>query len=124
VSLRDILKSTLTEQELKMLPGRFDVIGYIAIIPVPPELKARKHQIARALVAGQGGVRAVVNKIAKLTGEHRVVSFELLAGSSTKTIHREFGFAYELDLREVFSMADHRTKGVGSLIWYREENEW
>lgn len=102
MSLRDILKNTLTEQELKMLPGRFDVIGNIAVISVPSELNAHKYAIAHAVIAGQGGVKAVVNKTSKLRGEHRVASFELLAGSSTRTIHREFGFAYEIDLQEVF----------------------
>lgn len=102
MSLRDILESKLTEQELKMVPGRFDVIGDIAIISVPPELNEHRHEIAHALIDGQGGVKTVVNKISKLSGEHRVASFELLAGSSTRTVHREFGFAYEIDLREVF----------------------
>jgi tRNA (guanine37-N1)-methyltransferase len=102
MSLRDILKNTLNEQELKMLPGRFDVIGDIAVISVPSKLGEHKHEIARALISEQGGVKAVVNKISKLSGEHRVASFELLAGSSTRTIHREFGFAYEVDLQKVF----------------------
>ena len=102
MSLRNILENTLTGQELKMLPGRFDVIGDIAVISIPYELNAHKHEIAHALIAGQGGVRSVVNKTSKLRGEHRIASFELLAGSSTRTIHKEFGFAYELDLQEVF----------------------
>lgn len=102
MSLRDILKNTLTEQELMILPGRFDVIGNIAIVSIPLELDAHKYEIASALIAGQGGVKAVVNKTSKLRGEHRIASYELLAGSSTKTIHREFSFAYELDLQEAF----------------------
>jgi tRNA (guanine37-N1)-methyltransferase len=102
MSLRDILKNTLTEQELQMLPGRFDVIGDIAVISIPYELNAHKHEIAHALIARQGGVKAVVNKTSKLCGEYRVASFELLVGSSTRTIHREFGFAYEVDLQKVF----------------------
>jgi tRNA (guanine37-N1)-methyltransferase len=48
----------------------------------------------------------VVNKISKLSGEHRVASFELLAGRSTRTVHREFGFAYEVDCSKCFSIAD------------------
>lgn len=102
MSLRDILKNSLTEQELMILPGRFDVIGNIAVISLPCELNEHKYEIASALIASQGGVRAVVNKTSKLRGEHRIASYELLAGSSTKTIHREFGFAYELDLQEAF----------------------
>jgi tRNA (guanine37-N1)-methyltransferase len=102
MSLREILKSTLTEHELKMLPGSFDVIGDIAVISVPTELSEHKREIARALISEQGGVKTVVNKTSKLSGERRVASFELLAGNSTRTIHREFGFAYELDLQEVF----------------------
>ncbi|MGB3907919.1 MAG: class I SAM-dependent methyltransferase family protein [Methanomethylovorans sp.] len=102
MSLRDILKNTLAERELKMLPGRFDVIGGIAVISIPNELHAHKYEIAHKLMAGQGGVKAVVNKTSKLSGEHRVASFELLAGSSTRTVHKEFGFAYEIDLKKVF----------------------
>lgn len=123
MSLRDILKNTLTEQELKMLPGRFDVIGDIAVISIPYELNAHKHEIAHALIAGQGGVKAVVNKISKLSGEHRVASFELLAGNSTRTMHREFGFAYEVDLQKVFfnSRLSYERRRITDMVQKEEQ---
>jgi tRNA (guanine37-N1)-methyltransferase len=50
----------------------------------------------------RGNTRAVLNKISKLEGEHRVADFELLLGESTETLHRENGYTYKLDIKKVF----------------------
>lgn len=50
----------------------------------------------------RGNTQAVLDKVSKLEGEHRVADFEFLLGESTETVHRENGYTYKLDLKKVF----------------------
>lgn len=102
VSLRDAMRGIIEEPLLQMVPKRFDYIGDVAIISIPPELEAYKETIASKLLSMRGNTRAVLNKVSKLEGEHRVADFELLLGESTETIHRENGYSYKLDVKKVF----------------------
>lgn len=90
-------------QELcHLVPKRFDVIGGVAVVSIPPELEARKIPVAEYIASKRGNIRAVINKVTKLEGDHRVAGFELLLGDSSITTHAEFGFSYIMDLRDVF----------------------
>lgn len=102
VSLRDEMKGIVKEPLLQMVPKRFDYIGNVAVISIPPELSAYKEAIASKLFSMRGNTRAVLNKVSKLEGEHRVADFELLLGETTETIHRENGYIYKLDVQKVF----------------------
>ncbi|WP_048136542.1 class I SAM-dependent methyltransferase family protein [Methanosarcina barkeri] len=102
VSLRDAMRGIVEEPLLPMVPKRFDYIGNVAVISIPPELAAYKEAIASKLFSMRGNTRAVLNKVSKLGGEHRVADFELLLGETTETIHRENGYAYKLDVKKVF----------------------
>lgn len=102
VSLRDAMRGIIEEPLLDMVPKRFDYIGDVAVISIPPELAAYKEIIASKLFSMRGNTRAVLNKVSKLEGEHRVADFELLLGGNTETIHRENGYTYKLDVKKVF----------------------
>ncbi|WP_164888435.1 class I SAM-dependent methyltransferase family protein [Methanosarcina sp. MSH10X1] len=96
------MKGLVEEPLLPMVPKRFDYVGDVAVITIPAELTAYKEIIASKLLSMRGNTRAVLNKVSKLEGEHRVAVFELLLGESTETIHRENGYTYKLDVRKVF----------------------
>lgn len=102
VSLRDAMRGIVEEPLLQLVPKRFDYIGNVAVISIPPELAAYKEAIASKLFSMRGNTQAVLNKISKLEGEHRVADFELLLGETTETIHRENGYTYKLDVKKVF----------------------
>lgn len=102
INLRDTMRGIVAEPLLQMVPKRFDYIGNVAIISIPPELGAYKETIASKLFSMRGNTRAVLNKVSKLEGEHRVADFELLLGETTETIHRENGYTYKLDVKKVF----------------------
>lgn len=93
----------------KEILKHYQVIGDIAIISVPQEMEDCKSEIADAVMDRSHKVRTVLNKVSKVEGNRRVADFEILAGDSTETLHREFGFAYRLDLRKAFFNA-----GLGS----------
>lgn len=96
------LKETLSRPELDRLSNHFHVIGDIAIISIPPERDDHKKAIAEALISRHRNIKTVLNKTSKLEGDRRVASFEILEGSETVTLHREFGYSYRLDVCKVF----------------------
>lgn len=102
VSLRDAMRGIVEEPLLPMVPKRFDYIGNVAVISLPPKLAIYKEAIASKLFSMRGNTQAVLNKVSKLEGEHRVADFELLLGETTETIHRENGYTYKLDVKKVF----------------------
>lgn len=102
VSLQDAMRGIIGEPLLHMVPKRFDYVGDVAVISIPAELAAYKEAIASKLFSMRGNTRAVLNKVSKLEGEHRIADFELLLGESTETFHRENGYTYKLDVKKVF----------------------
>jgi len=44
----------------------------------------------------------VVNRASKIKGTERVRDWDVLAGESTETVHREYGYEFELDIAEVY----------------------
>ncbi len=102
MSLKTDLHGKIPEKELEKLPNRFDIIGDIAIVVIPEELGKYKPEIASAIMQRMGNIRTVLNKTSKLESDHRVADFEILAGESTGTTHREFGFVYRIDVKRSF----------------------
>lgn len=102
MQLRERLKGIIPEDDLTLLSNRFNIIGDIAILSIPPEMEIYKMDIAKTIVSRHRKIKTVLNKLSKLEGNRRVASYEILAGNETITVHKEFGFRYRLDLREVF----------------------
>ncbi len=102
MNLKEQLKGIVPTERLNLLSNHFHVIGDIAIVSIPPELEGCKKDIASAIISRQTSIRTVLSKTSKLAGAKRVASMEVLAGEGTVTIHREFGFAYRLDVAKVF----------------------
>lgn len=102
MSLKDELKGIIPEKELGQLPNRFDIIGNIAIVSVPESMEKYNNVIAQAIMGRMQNIKTVLNKVSKLEGNRRVADFKIIAGNSTETIHREFGFAYRIDLKQSF----------------------
>lgn len=102
MQLRERLKEIIPEDDLTRLSNRFNIVGDIAIVSIPPELEIYKMDIAKTMVSGHRNIKTVLNKLSKLEGNRRVAGYEILAGNETITVHKEFGFRYMLDLREVF----------------------
>jgi len=87
---------------LSRLPGGYEVIGDIAVITIPEEILAYTADIAAAVIKDRKSIRTVLRKITKREGDHRVASYEPVIGSGTRTIHRESGFVYQVDLSTSF----------------------
>ena len=88
MNLRDQMGGTMPDSLLPRAPKRFDIIGDVAVISIPPELDDFKNEIAKTIVSKRGNVMTVLNKVAKLDGDKRVGGFERLLGSDTMTLHK------------------------------------
>lgn len=101
-SLEEILKDEIPPSLLDKLPSSYDIIGDLILIEIPDELKGYARRIGEALMQIHPRVRSVLVK-GETVGEYRVRRIEVIAGSPrTKTIHREHGCIYKLDLGKVF----------------------
>jgi tRNA (guanine37-N1)-methyltransferase len=100
--LRKRLIGIIPDDLLSKLPGGYEVIGDIAVITIPEDLLSYRVDIATAVIRERKSVRTVLRRISKCEGDRRVASYEPLIGSGTRTIHRESGFAYLVDLSTSF----------------------
>ena len=102
MTLKRQLKGIIPEQVLGSFSDRFDVIGDIAVLSLPKELNDYRSVIADTVISSRHTIRTVLNKISDVDGSDRTAGFEILAGSDTVTVHKEYGFSYHLDVRTVF----------------------
>lgn len=92
----------IPESLLSLVPQRFDIIGKVAVLSIPPELDAYKVLLAEDIVMQHKNIKTVLNKVARVNGDNRVGRFEIVLGEATLTMHREYGYAYLMDVKTVF----------------------
>ncbi len=103
LTLKEVLRGRLTDEELEQVKRSFDIVGDIAVVQIPPELEHRRHEIGRALLEVQPGIRVVLRKLGGVEGELRLRKLEHLAGERrTWTVHREHGVELWVDLAKVY----------------------
>ncbi len=54
MNLRDQMSGTIPDPLLHLTPKRFDIIGDVAVISIPPELDDFKDEIAKTIVSRLG----------------------------------------------------------------------
>ncbi len=102
-SLKDYLEGKLNENELKLVRRSFDIIGDIAQIDIPDELKNKEKLIAKAIMELHKNIKVVVKKVGPTSGEERVRPVKVIAGEKrTETIHIENGVRLKVDLNKVY----------------------
>ena len=116
MGIRDHLAGHIPGDRLAHLSDHFDVIGDIAVLAVPPELAPYMSLIAETIVSHRKNIRTVLNRTGTVTGPERTAPYEIILGTTTETVHREFGFSYRLDVgRSFFSprLARERKRVTG-----------
>lgn len=90
-------------EELKpLLPTSFDVVGEIAVIKIPEDLRDYFSEIGSAILEANKPVRTVVSDEG-VVGEHRLRKVEVIAGeTNTATVHKEYGLSFSVDLSKVY----------------------
>jgi tRNA (guanine37-N1)-methyltransferase len=86
----------------RSLPTAFDVVGDIAVIKIPDELRAYRTEIGRAILRWNPKIRVVVEDRG-VRGDRRIRSIEIIAGERrTETVHTEHGLRYRVDLANAY----------------------
>jgi len=97
--LKDYLAERLNPQELKLLYSSYDIVGDIAIIRVPQNLKHRTEEIAKAIMHINNHIKTVLYQSSPVLGDLRLRELRWVAGEKkTETIHREHGCFFKVDL--------------------------
>ena len=102
-TLIQVLEASLPPRLLANLPQSLDVIGDIAIIEVPAELKPYETDIGQAILATHKNLKTVLAKAGAISGTYRIREFTFIAGEhKTKTVHREFGCQFHVDVAKAY----------------------
>jgi tRNA (guanine37-N1)-methyltransferase len=102
-TLAQVLENRLPPHLLASLPRALDIVGDIAIIEIPAELKAHERLIGEAILTVHKNVRTVLAKAGAVSGTYRLREFEVVAGERrTDTIHKEYGCKYHVDIAKAY----------------------
>ena len=92
--------SQVTPADVLGFEPRYERLGDVAILDEDDPERARR--VADAIVESDLPVRTVVNRASKVKGELRVREWDVLVGSETETVHREYGHEFALDIATVY----------------------
>src|SRR5271157_400220 len=102
-SLKNLLEPYLSIEKIKIVPNSYDLIGHIAILEIPPELRSEKKLIAQALLEVHKNIKTILEKSSERKGVFRNREFRFLAGQKKyTTIHKEYGLQFKVNPMEVY----------------------
>lgn len=103
VAIRSYIDLISIPEELKpQLPTSFDIVGEIAVIKIPDDLKGHSSAIGSAILEANKSVRTVLSDEGVL-GDYRLRNIELIAGEdNTRTVHKEYGLSFSVDLSKAY----------------------
>jgi len=102
-TLDGALAERISPSLLSSLPRSFDVVGDITVLQLDSDLAAYETSIAEAIMEVHPNVRAVFAKSGDVSGTERIRPLRHIAGENrTKTIHKEHGCFFRVDLSKVF----------------------
>jgi tRNA (guanine37-N1)-methyltransferase len=103
----EVVERAVPARETQTTPA--DVLGFEPsyerlgdVVIIDEDDPERARATADAVVASDLPVDTVLNRASKVKGELRVREWDVLAGSSTETTHREYGCEYRLDVAAVY----------------------
>lgn len=118
-TLIQVLENQLPPNLLASIPHSLDIIGDIAIIEIPPELKPNESLIGEAILKTHKNIKTVLAKAGAISGTYRIRDFTFIAGENkTQTIHREYGCQYHVDVAKAYfsPRLSHEHQRVASLV--------
>jgi tRNA (guanine37-N1)-methyltransferase len=102
-TLEDALADLLPSHLLASLPHALDVVGDIAIVEIPAELKPHEKLLGEAILQAHRNVKTVLAKAGAVGGTYRVRDFTVVAGEPrTRTVHKEYGCQYQVDVAKAY----------------------
>ncbi|HNX16942.1 MAG TPA: RsmD family RNA methyltransferase [Methanoregula sp.] len=102
MGLKEHLSGIIPENDLPRITRHFDVIGDVAIVDLPEDLRQHATVIADTIMSLRHNIRTVLLKSEKVSGLCRTARYDKIFGDTTITTHREYGFSYHLDTATTF----------------------
>ncbi|MDV3102993.1 tRNA (guanine(37)-N1)/4-demethylwyosine(37)-methyltransferase Taw22 [Thermococcus waiotapuensis] len=100
-NLESVLAERLTKEELGHL-RRYDVVGDIAVVQIPPELEHRVDDIVWGLLKVHPFLKVIAKK-GFHEGAFRIRDYSIIWGEKRlETVHRENGVEIKVDLSKAF----------------------
>jgi tRNA (guanine37-N1)-methyltransferase len=118
-TLMQALENKLPPHLLASLPQALDIVGDIAIVEIPPELKPCGKIVGEAILKTHKNIKTVLAKAGAISGTFRLRGFTFIAGEhKTQTIHREFACQYHVDVAKAYfsPRLSHEHMRVASLV--------
>lgn len=119
MKLKDALQTKLSEEELNLVVGSYDLVGDIAIIIIPPELESKELLIGETLLNLHKNVKVVAKRDGTYQGEYRTIPLKIIAGENRKeTEYKEHGVRFFLNPERVYFSVrlSNERKRLASLI--------
>ena len=85
----------IPDEKKQYLPKKWELLGDVLLMKIPPELEELKATIAEAY-AGELGAKTVLRDLG-IQGDLREPNVELLFGTQTETTYKENGILFRLD---------------------------
>jgi len=88
---------------MAVMPSSFDIVGSVAIIEIPDELKKKEKIVADTMIRLFKPVKTVVKKSGIHYGKYRRQKLKVLAGEKTKVAeYKESGVKMRIDLEKCY----------------------
>lgn len=102
-SLKEALKDKFNEEEKEKLVTSFNIVGDIATLEIPEELREKEREIGKAIMKVHPSVKTVCRRENKTKGRYRIRKVHPIAGEEkTETIYKEHGIKIKLDLNKTY----------------------
>ncbi|MET1124945.1 MAG: class I SAM-dependent methyltransferase family protein [Archaeoglobaceae archaeon] len=102
MSIKELLKGKVSEEELKLVRRSFEIVGDVVIIEIPDEIMHLKDLIVDAILRRHKHVKTVLRKVGEVSGEFRVAKYEVIYGGETETVVKEHGCRFLVDPTKVY----------------------
>lgn len=102
MSLKEILKGKISDEELKFVRKSFEIIGDVVIIEIPDEIYHLKEVISEAILKKHKHVKTILRKTGEVNGVFRVAKYEIIYGLETETVAKEHGCRFLVDPTKVY----------------------
>jgi tRNA (guanine37-N1)-methyltransferase len=101
--LKEALRDHLTSIEIESLSSSFDVVGDIAVIKIPENLKPRSELIGEEILQRIKNVRTVLSQDSDVRGEFRTRELSFVCGEEKyETIYKESGLLFKVNLATAY----------------------
>lgn len=102
-TLKQALEKKLSKKELELVPSSFDIIGGVAILEIPDELKKKEKLVADEFLKLFRQAKTVVKKSGIHYGKYRRQKLTVIAGEKTKIAEcKEAGIVMKVDLENCY----------------------